>query len=295
MQQRQQRDRDDGGPAFANRRAMATMTTEPDAQPQLRRAVETWERAEIRRSAVEADLTPDSSLKVGPRTFARYLAPPADTPYPLEYCYHLLGDVRGRRVVDFGCGSGANTVLLANRGADVWGVDISADLIRLAERRLAVNGRAGGARFVVASAHDLPFPDGSVDVLFGIAILHHLDLHLVSREVHRVLRPGGRAIFQEPVRNSRAVRAIRALIPHRAPDVSPFERPLTDEELKAFAAPFAEMRVRAFGLPHVALGQVVPFIRRRVNRLYRLDAALLRRFPSLTHFAGIRVVEARRK
>jgi ubiquinone/menaquinone biosynthesis C-methylase UbiE len=77
----------------------------------------------------------------------------------------------------------------------VWALDISEDLIRLAQRRLAVNGRAGTAQFIVASAHELPFPDASIDVVFGIAILHHLDLKLVSREVLRVLRPGGRAIF----------------------------------------------------------------------------------------------------
>jgi SAM-dependent methyltransferase len=253
--------------------------------------MQTWERAEIQRSSVEAGLTSDASLKVSARTFARYLAPASDTPYPLEYCYHLLGDVRGLRVVDFGCGSGANTVLLATRGAEVWGVDISEDLIRLAGRRLAVNGRAGRARFVVGSAHDLPFPDGSVDVLFGIAVLHHLDLALVSREVHRVLRPGGRAIFQEPVRNSRAIRVLRALIPYRAPDVSPFERPLTDAELRAFASPFPNVRVRAFGLPHVALGQVLPGVREHVSSLYSTDATILRAFPVLRHYAGIRVIE----
>ena len=263
------------------------ITTETGVQPRMH----TWERAEIRRSAVEAGLTPDVSLKVSARTFARYLAPPADTPYPLEYCYHLLGDVRGLRVVDLGCGSGANTVLLAGRGADVWGVDISEDLIRLAERRLAVNGRAGGAQFVIGSAHDLPFSNGSVDVLFGIAVLHHLDLAQVSREVHRVLRPGGRAIFQEPVRNSRAIRVARALIPYRAPDVSPYERPLTDAELDGFAAPFSAVRQRAFGLPHVALGQVLPVVRTRPDRLYRSDAAILRALPGLRRYAGIRVID----
>jgi SAM-dependent methyltransferase len=253
--------------------------------------VESWERAEIARSAVEAGLTPDASLRVSGRTLARYASPPADTAYPLEYCYHLLGDVRGRRIVDFGCGSGANTVLLAGRGADVWGVDISEDLIRLAARRLAVSGRADGARFVVGSAHDLPFPDGSVDVLFGIAILHHLDLALVSAEVHRVLRTGGRAIFQEPVRNSRVVRALRALVPYRAPDVSPYERPLTDAELRTFAAPFSRVRVRAFGLPHVAIGPFLPVLRKRSDWLYRTDAAILRAIPALAYYAGIRVIE----
>lgn len=256
--------------------------------------MQSWERAEIARSSVEATLTSDAALKVHQGVFARYAAPPVGTAYPLEYAYHLLGDVRGRRIVDFGCGSGANTALLANRGAHVWAVDISEDLIRLAERRMRVSGRAGGAQFIVGSAHDLPFPDGSIDIVFGIAILHHLDLRLVAKEVHRVLKPGGRAIFQEPVRNSRAIRFLRSLIPYRAPDISPFERPLTDAELQEFSRPFSAARVRPFLLPHVPLGLLLPIVRRQERRLYALDAALLRALPGLQHFAGIRVIEVTR-
>src|SRR5687768_8948598 len=253
--------------------------------------MQSWERAEIARSSVEATLTADAALRVSAGTFARYETPPAATVYPLEYAYHLLGDVTGLRIVDFGCGSGANTVLLANRGAHVWGVDISEDLIRLAERRLEVSGRAGGAAFIVASAHDLPFPNDSIDIVFGIAILHHLDLELVAREVHRVLRPGGRAIFQEPVRNSKIIRFVRSLIPYRAPDISPFERPLTDEELDAFCRPFSSRRVRPFLLPHVQLWQVLPVVKNHWQRLYETDGAILRAVPALQHFAGIRVIE----
>ena len=256
--------------------------------------MQSWERAEIQRSSVEATLTGDAALRVSPDTFARYRQPPADTAYPLEFAYHLLGDVDGLRIVDFGCGSGANTALLAHRGAHVWGVDISEDLIRLARRRLEVSGRGGGASFIVASAHDLPFPDSSIDVVFGIAILHHLDLKLVSREVHRVLKPGGRAIFQEPVRNSRVLRFLRSLIPYRAPDISPYERPLTDRELAVFSEPFASRRIRAFLLPHVQVGQVLPVAKNYWRGLYRSDAAVLRALPELQHFAGVRVIEVTR-
>ena len=253
--------------------------------------MQTWERAEIERSSVEATLTADAALKITPATFARYEAPPQDTVFPLEFAYALLGDVAGLRIVDFGCGSGANTVLLANRGAHVWGVDISEDLIRLAQRRLEVNGRGGSAQFIVASAHDLPFPDNSIDIVFGIAILHHLDLQLVSQEVHRVLRPGGRAIFQEPVRNSKLIRFVRSLIPYRAPDISPFERPLTDPELALFSQRFSKSRRRPFLLPHVQLASVLPVIKDQIHPLYNSDGALLRAMPALQHFAGIRVLE----
>jgi SAM-dependent methyltransferase len=253
-------------------------------------AMQQWERAEIARSSVEATLTADQALRVTSETFERYADPSADTAYPLEFAYHQLGDVRGKRVVDFGCGSGANTALLTNRGAHVWAIDISEDLLRLGRRRLEVSGRDGAATFIAGSAHDLPFPDASIDVVFGIAILHHLDLDLVSREVRRVLKPGGRAIFQEPVRNSAVIRFLRSLVPYRAPDISPFERPLTDVELRRFAAGFSDCSARAFALPHVQVGQVLPIVKHHWKTLYAMDRTILRGFPWLARYASIRVI-----
>ena len=248
------------------------------------------ERAEIARSSVEATLTAAEELRVSDRTFARYARPPTDTAYSLEYAYSQLGDIAGKRVVDFGCGSGANTVLLTKRGAHIWGIDISEDLLRLARQRLAVSGCAGGATLIASSAHDLPFPDNSIDVVFGIAILHHLDLDLVSREVLRVLKPGGRAIFQEPVRNSPLIRFVRSLIPYRAPDISPYERPLTDKELERFATGFSERSLRAFNLPHVQAGELLPIVRNYWKTLYAMDRWILRRARWLARYASIRVI-----
>ena len=62
-------------------------------------AIHAWESAEVVRSDIEAAATPDASLVIGPRKLQRYARPPADTAFPLEYSYHLLGDVPGQRVV----------------------------------------------------------------------------------------------------------------------------------------------------------------------------------------------------
>ena len=88
------------------------------------------------------------------------------------------------------------------------------------------------------------------------AILHHLDLDTVSREVHRVLRRGGRAIFQEPVRNSKWVERLRTVVPYQADDVSPFERPLTDAELQNFARHFVVRRQRVLASAHQPVERV---------------------------------------
>lgn len=250
-----------------------------------------WEQAEIERSDYEAAHTDGMDLRVSDRTFERYLDPPADTPFAIEYAYNLLGDVRGKDVLDLGCGNGENTILLANRGAKVSGLDISDSLINLARRRMQVNGFVEGFEFFTGSAHELPFPDRSFDVVFGMAILHHLDLEQTSREVWRVLRPGGYAIFMEPVRNSKLLSLIRSLIPYRAPDVSPFERPLTDRELERFAARFGQYHSAAYQLPFANVAGSLPIVRDFATFFTRVDHALLKRAEWLRWYATVRVIK----
>jgi SAM-dependent methyltransferase len=249
-----------------------------------------WQQAEIARSDDEARHTPSQQLLYKPGQIDRYMAPELDSVFPLEYAYALLGNAVGKRVLDLGCGSGENSFLLARRGAEVFGVDLSESLIALAGRRLVLNGGAQlPIHFLCGSAHHLPLADNSVDVVFGVAILHHLDLDQTAREVSRVLRPGGRAIFKEPVRDSKVISALRKCIPYQAPDVSPFERPLTAEEITRFGARFRTIADRSFMLPFVPAVQMLPIADRWRAGAYQLDGALLRRFAGLSRWSSIRV------
>jgi SAM-dependent methyltransferase len=232
------------------------------------------------------------SLVLGDKV-KRYLAPPPDTAYPLEYAFHLLGDVNGKTVLEYGCGDGPNMVVLARRGARVVGLEISSEMLARARERLAAN-ECDGAMLVLGSAHALPLPDASVDVVFGISILHHLDLEIASREVRRVLKEDGRAIFLEPVRNSRLLMHVRKLFPKRA-GASPFERPLTDEEIRDFAAQ-SGYQGRTFHLILSRLANKLPIFKPPLLALCQyVDALLLRLFPSLNYYASINVfrIEAR--
>ncbi len=219
------------------------------------------------------------------------MAPPADTPYAIEYAYNLLGDVRGKRVLDLGCGSGENTLLLLNRGAEVHGVDISNRLLGIARRRMWANGIASGFRFGVGSAHKLPFPDESFEVIFGMATLHHFDLDLAASEIWRVLRPGGYGVFKEPVRNSKMLGRIRRLIPFRRYGLSPFERPLTDEELERFAGRFSRREIRAYQLPCLNVARWLPVLQNVTFQFYKFDHALLKRVEWLRRYATVRVIK----
>ena len=107
----------------------------------------------------------------------------------------LLGDVRGRRVLELGCGAAAGARWLAGQGAEVTGLDLSAGMLRHA----AMAAQRSGVRvpLVQADALALPFRDAVFDVVctaFG-AIPFVADSGAVMREVARVLRPGGRWVF----------------------------------------------------------------------------------------------------
>jgi SAM-dependent methyltransferase len=107
----------------------------------------------------------------------------------------LLGDVRGRRVLEVGCGAAQCARWLSGAGARVVGVDLSAGQLEHA-RRLA--GRTGVVvPLVQADAQLLPFADGVFDLAcsaFG-AVPFVADSAAVMREVARVLAPGGRWVF----------------------------------------------------------------------------------------------------
>jgi SAM-dependent methyltransferase len=249
-----------------------------------------WERAEIVRSTKDAIALAGVILRLPLTSLQPYHAPAADTAYPLEYAYYLLGDVSGKSVLDLGCGCGTNTVRLAYRGAHIWALDICEALVHTARRRLAAHHLSNRARFLVGSAHAIPLPAASVDVVFGNAVLHHLDLDRAVCEVSRVLRPGGRAVFREPVRNSRLLKELRRLIPLQWDHVSPFERPLTSRALAEFAGRLGPHESRVFSLPHVRLSRLLPFVRNHEAPFYALDHLLLRHVPALGHYAAIEVI-----
>lgn len=110
-----------------------------------------------------------------------------DRPAVLE----LLGDVRGRRVLDAGCGPGLYADELLARGAEVVGFDASAAMVELARARVGDRAEIRVARL----GEPLPYADDSVDLVVCALAIHYVaDRHATFAEFHRVLRPGGAAV-----------------------------------------------------------------------------------------------------
>ena len=101
---------------------------------------------------------------------------------------------RGRQLLEVGCGIGTDLVRFARGGAVVTGVDLSSTAIDLARQNFALHDVT--ARLEVANGEALPFADDSFDVVYGHGVIQYTaDPATLLAECHRVLRPGGQAIF----------------------------------------------------------------------------------------------------
>jgi SAM-dependent methyltransferase len=202
-----------------------------------------------------------------------------------------LGPVAGLRVLDFGCGHGMASVVLARRGASVTALDLSGGYLAELSRRAMANDvdidlvQADGAR--------LPFADGAFDRIWGNAILHHLDLSRAGREVWRVLRPGGgMAVFCEPWGDNPLLEWARRRLPYPGKDRTRDEVPLSSADLGELREVFPDLEVEGHQLLAMA-GRVLGkgAIRRG---LAWCDARLLRGLPALGRFCRYVVLTLRK-
>jgi SAM-dependent methyltransferase len=116
--------------------------------------------------------------------------------YTKEWHIPLAADfagARGLKVLEIGCGLGTDGAQFAEAGADYTGVDLTEAAVELARKRFELSGLPG--RFQTADAENLDFADESFDLVYSHGVLHHTpETAKAIAEVHRVLRPGGRAI-----------------------------------------------------------------------------------------------------
>src|SRR5213076_407961 len=132
----------------------------------------------------------------------------------------------GRRLLDYGCGHGMASVVLARAGARVTAMDLSHGYLREAATRALANDVT--LSLVQADGERLPFADASFDRIWGNAILHHLDLQTTATELFRALAPGGVAVFAEPWGENPILSWARTRMAYpgkqRPPDAQPISR-----------------------------------------------------------------------
>lgn len=114
-----------------------------------------------------------------------------DAKEPFIARFARFGEQRGKRVLEVGFGAGTDFIRFARAGAVLSGVDLTEHGTRLVASRLALEGLSADIR--VADAENLPFEDGTFDVVYSWGVIHHTeDTPRAAQEIYRVLRPGGR-------------------------------------------------------------------------------------------------------
>jgi SAM-dependent methyltransferase len=116
--------------------------------------------------------------------------------YTKEWHIPIAADfqsARGLQVLEIGCGLGTDGAQFAQAGADYTGVDLTEAAVDLARKRFELFDLQG--KFQTADAESLDFEDESFDLVYSHGVLHHTpETGKAIREIHRILRPGGRAV-----------------------------------------------------------------------------------------------------
>jgi 2-polyprenyl-3-methyl-5-hydroxy-6-metoxy-1,4-benzoquinol methylase len=210
----------------------------------------------------------------------------------------------GQRLLDFGCGPGLYSIQFGHIGYEVFGFDISPANVEIATQLARQYGVSDRMHFRQGIAERLDYADAYFDVIAGIDILHHVEIEQAISECLRVLKPGGLAVFKEPVEaplfdKMRNTRIGRWLAPKQASfdlHITDDERKLTSSDLHAIrkAAPRAEVH------PFRVLSRIEALFGSRAPRwrgsslLEMVDPPLVRVVPGLGRLAGTVVITFRR-
>jgi 2-polyprenyl-3-methyl-5-hydroxy-6-metoxy-1,4-benzoquinol methylase len=269
---------------------MSSATEAVPAGPRAERWLE--EAAFFDRAARRAG---DGALPLDPLAVRRYTRPVPRKRFSVEYRFGILGSLRGKSVLDVGCGEGLNAVMFARLGARVTGIDVSPGALDVAWRRARSNGVERRLSLVCAPIEHAKLPARSFDVVWGDGILHHVldELELVLAQLARWTKPEGLLVFSEPINLSPTLRSLRRLIPVHT-EATPGERPLLRCELDLVRRYVPDLSVRHYSL----LGRLDRFVLKNfnyerssllrrgiVNALDSFDWALLS-LPALQKLAG---------
>jgi SAM-dependent methyltransferase len=194
--------------------------------------------------------------------------------------FRMLGDIHGLHVLDYGCGHGMAAVVLARLGARVVAFDLSSGYVEEAGARARANGTS--IQFAQADGARLPFASESFDRIWGNAVLHHLDLAVAGRELYRVLKPGGHAVFCEPWGENRLLQWARRRLPYPGKARTVDEEPLRQTDLQVLSSIFPRLSTQGFQL--VSMARRVLRSGRIMHRLDHWDAMLLERIPALQNY-----------
>ncbi|MHA1314120.1 MAG: class I SAM-dependent methyltransferase [Candidatus Helarchaeota archaeon] len=199
------------------------------------------------------------------------------------YQVKVLERCRGKKILEYGCGSGSLAIPLAFIGKKIIGIDISESGIEVAKKQKRENN-LNNIDFFVMDAEEMSFDDNSFDVVCGTGILHHLNIKNAIKEIKRILKSDGTAIFLEPMGVNPLMTLLRKINPNL---VTPNEHPLRNNDLKLFDLQFRNTNYDFFYLISLLLlplggSRIFKFLH---DTFVKIDALIFRLFPQVKRFA----------
>jgi SAM-dependent methyltransferase len=182
----------------------------------------------------------------------------------------FYGSLSGKNTLEAGCGDGWISLRFAKSGANVWACDISPRTVQLAKRY--AEAAQLDVHFETMICEEMSYPDGFFDNVFMHFSLHHCKIKATAKQIRRVLKPGGKAVFVEDYAYHPLLKLYRYLTPSRR---TQHEHPLTKDDLSLLVSHFSSYEFEYSGLLNLfelsnnkVLGWFKPRLRQMDNLLY---------------------------
>lgn len=203
----------------------------------------------------------------------------------------FMGDVKGKRVLDIGCGTGAHLIWLARHGAIVTGIDISRERINVANEMIKCFSAQDKVKAIQCDADRTQFEAGSFDVIFGQDILMYFDgkYDKLIQEFKRLLAAGGVIVFSEAMARHPVARFYRNRIAPK--EWKAYTRYFTLHDTGIFKDSFGNLDYRVFylaGFPALFIKIYLkcrPFFNIFDEIAWWLDSILTALIPPLKKYA----------
>lgn len=183
-----------------------------------------------------------------------------------------LNDVKGKKILVYGCGNDNAAIWFSKSGAIVDAIDISSKTVEnqiLMSKFLKLDINA-----MVMDAHELQMSSAKYDIVYGNAIIHHLDFSRAIPEVLRVLKSDGTAIFRDVMGENNLLKSYRFITSgFRTSD----QHPLTKKDLSYLEKSFSTITSDFY----ILLGLPVLFLVRLINHTILPKLNVKFRFPEL--------------